>query len=112
MRRTLDWEPYYEVRRRELPYRERLRAYAAIAEQRLDTERFREFRETHLAHLDEVALEFFATDAAKVAVRKKVEAKFPAHEVEEFTEHFWGLIQFWRKTEADRLGRASSTPQA
>jgi len=103
MRRTLDWEPYYEVRRRDLPYRERLRAYAAIAEDRLDTKRFREFRETHLGHLDEVALEFFGTDQAKEAVQKKVVSMFPEHEVEKFTEHFWGLIQFWRRTEADRL---------
>ena len=104
MRRTLDWEPFYEIRRRDLPYRERLRAYAAIAEERLDMEPFLEFRETHLGHLDEVVLEFFETPEAKDAVRKKVESKFPAHEVEEFTEHFWGLIQFWHKTEADRLG--------
>ncbi len=38
-------------------------------------------------------------------MRLKVEALYPSHEVEEFTEHFWGLIQFWRRTEADRLGR-------
>ncbi len=36
-------------------------------------------------------------------MRLKVEALFPQHEVEEYTEHFWGLIQFWRRTEADRL---------
>ena len=51
-----------------------------------------------------MAWEFFGTDEAKAAVRKKVESKFPAHEVEHFTEHFWGLIQFWRKTEAERIG--------
>ncbi len=104
MRRTLDWAPYYEIRRRDLPYRERLRAYAAVAEERLDVERFREFRERHLARLDEVTLEFFGTESAKAAVRKKVEALFPPHEIERFTEHFWGLIQFWRKTESERLG--------
>ncbi len=108
MRRTLDWEPFYAVRRRELPYREQLRAYAEIAEERLDVERFREFRERHLPHLDEVTLEFFATDTAHAAVRKKVAAMFPEHEVEEFTEHFWGLIGFWRKTEADRLARGAA----
>jgi hypothetical protein len=32
---------------------------------------------------------------------------FPSHEVERFTEHFWGLIQFWRKTESDRIGRSA-----
>jgi hypothetical protein len=108
MRRTLDWGPYYAIRDRELPYRERLRAYAQIGEERLDAERFAEFRRRHLAHLDEIALEFFGTDRAKEAVRRKVEAKFPAHEVERFTEHFWGLIGFWRKTEEDRLRRGSS----
>jgi hypothetical protein len=104
MRRNLDWEPYEAVRRRELPYRERLAAYARIAEERLDAVRFAAFRREHLQHLDEVAWEFFGTPTAKEAVRKKVVSMFPEHEVERFTEHFWGLIQFWRKTEADRLG--------
>jgi len=105
MRRTLDWEPFYAIRARELPYRERLRAYARVAEERLDLGRFREFRAKHLSHLDEVTLEFFGTETARDAVRQKVAALFPAHEVERFTEHFWGLIGFWRKTEADRLSR-------
>jgi hypothetical protein len=104
MRRLPDWEPFYAVREQGLAYRERLRAYAAIAEQRLDRVRFEEFCARHLGHLDEVAWEFFGSDAARDAVRRKVAAKFPAHEQERFTEHFWGLIQFWRKTEADRLG--------
>jgi len=108
MRRTLDWEPYEAVLRRELPYRERLRAYAAIAHERFETERFEAFCREHLSHLDEVALEFFASDGARDAVHKKVTAMFPPHEVERFTEHFWGLIQFWRKTEADRLGGAGT----
>jgi hypothetical protein len=104
MRRNLDWEPYEAVRRRDLPYRERLRAYAAIAHERFETERFEEFCSEHLGHLDEVALEFFASEVARDAIHKKVTAMFPPHEVEQFTEHFWGLIQFWRKTEVDRLG--------
>jgi hypothetical protein len=108
MRRTLDWAPYYGIRERDLDYRERLAAYARIADERFDTERFEEFCAKHLAHLDEVAVEFFGTETAKAAVRSKVEAMFPDHEVERFTEHFWGLIQFWRKTEVDRLGRSSS----
>ena len=51
--------------------------------------------------------EFFGSDVAKRAVRAKVESLFPEHEHEKFTEHFWGLMQFWRKTEADRLGADS-----
>jgi len=104
MRRTLDWEPFYRVRERDLPPRERLAAYAAVARERFEAERFEEFCARHLGHLDEVALEFFGTVVARDAVLRKVQALFPEHEVERFTEHFWGLIQFWRKTEADRLG--------
>ncbi len=51
-----------------------------------------------------MAWEFFGSDVARDAVHRKVAALFPEHEVERFTEHFWGLIQFWRKTEADRRG--------
>jgi hypothetical protein len=108
MRMNLDWKPFFEVRERGLPYRERLREYAKIADQRFETDRFREFCQRHLASVEEVALEFFGTADAKDAVRKKVDALFPRHEVEQFTEHFWGLIQFWRKTEAERLGKSEA----
>jgi hypothetical protein len=47
-----------------------------------------------------VALEFFGTDTARDAVRKKVAALFPAHEVEEFTGLFWDRIQQWRSDRA------------
>jgi len=105
MRQNVDWEPYYEIARRDdLPYRERLREYGKIAEKRLETEAFEEFCATHLAHLDEVAWEFFGTETAKGAVRAKVEVLFPEHEHEEFTEHFWGLIQLWRRREEAAKG--------
>jgi hypothetical protein len=104
MRQTLDWEPFYEVAAKDLPFRERLAGYAAIARQRMEHDRFVEFCQQHLSHLNEVAWEFFGTELARQFVRDKVAALYPVHEVDRFTEHFWGLIQFWRKTEADRLG--------
>lgn len=106
MRQTVDWEPYYEVARRDLPFEEKLSEYGRIAAERLDSARFQEFCDRHLAHLDEVSWEFFGSDVAKGAVRAKVEALFPEHEREEFTEHFWGLIQRWRDTEGARPGSA------
>jgi hypothetical protein len=97
---NLDWEPFLRIAdRRDLPFRERLRQYAAIARKRLDRDRFEEFCGKHLKHLDEVAYEFFAAPAAREAVRLKVAALFPAHEVEEFTERFWQAIQEWRADE-------------
>lgn len=110
MRKTLDWDPFYAIAKRDLPYRERLAAYAAIARERFEAERFEEFCAKHLSHLDEVAWEFFATNDAKEAVRKKVTALFPAHEVEPFTELFWKRIGKWRTdnqpTSADGGGAA------
>jgi len=100
MRATLDWEPYFQIAAQHLPFREKLRAYAKIANERLDTERFEEFCARHLPHLDEVAWEFFGSDTAKEAVRIKVVALFPAHEVETFTELFWQRIQKWRDENA------------
>ena len=96
MRKTLDWDPFYAIAKRDLPYRERLAAYAQIARDRFEADRFEEFCAKHLSHLDEVAWEFFATNDAKEAVRKKVTALFPAHEIEPFTELFWKRIGKWR----------------
>ena len=100
---NLSWDPFFAIAKKDLPYRERLKGYAKIANERMETDRFNEFCATHLSHLDEVALEFFGTDVAKGYFRQKVAALFPQHEVHRFTEHFWGLVQFWRKTETDRL---------
>jgi hypothetical protein len=57
-----------------------------------------------LSHLDEVALEFFGTDTVRDAIRQKVEALFPAHEIDEFTELFWRRIQDWRATDGKLAG--------
>jgi hypothetical protein len=99
VRHNLDWAPYFAIAAEDLPYREKLRRYARLARETLDAERFEEFCARHLGHLDGVAHEFFATEQARDAVRQKVAALFPAHEVEEFTELFYGRIQKWRVEE-------------
>ena len=48
--------------------------------------------------------EFFATPVAKDAVRQKVAALFPAHEVDAFTELFWNRIQTWRADASAETG--------
>ena len=106
MRVNLDWQPFFAVaEERGMSAREKLSAYAAIAHDRYETERFEEFCERHLAHLDEVAWEFFGTERAREAIRGKVAALFPAHEHDSFTEHFWQKIQQWRERDAsERAG--------
>lgn len=99
MRKNQDWSPFYEVAALDLPYEEKLDRYAAIADERFETKKFEEFCAKHLSHLDEVANEFFATAEAKDAVKQKVSALFPPHEVERFTDLFWSRIQDWRRSE-------------
>ena len=103
MRKTLDWDPFFEVAATDQPFRDKLSAYARIAHQRFESDRFVEFCARQLANIDEVVWEFFGTPVAKEAVSKKVAALFPPDEVEQFTEHFWGLVQYWRKTEGEFL---------
>src|SRR4029079_12899162 len=43
MRRALEWEPFYEIAARDLPYREKVAAYARVARDRMEAERFEEF---------------------------------------------------------------------
>ncbi len=102
MKRNLNWQPYYDILDRDLPFRERLAAYAAIGHREMETERFEEFCDRHLADLDQVTLEFFASDQARETVRKKVAALFPEHELDEFANLFWDRIQSWRHDFAEQ----------
>jgi hypothetical protein len=99
----VDWQPYLEIADGGGTEADRFRQMAALARSRFDEAEFTSFCDTHLGDLDEVTLAYFAEDRAKVAVRRKVAALYPADEVERYTEHFWGLLQFWRSTERDRL---------
>ena len=110
VRHNPDWNAFFDIARQDMPYREKLSAYAGIAHERYETDRFLEFCDTHLAMLDEITWEYFGAERAREAVRRKVSVIFPSHEVEQYTEHFWGLLQFWRRTERDRLDILGSNP--
>jgi hypothetical protein len=99
VRHTLDWEPFFAIAATDATYAEKLAGYARIARERLDAERFAAFCAEHLAHLDAVVDEFFGSETARDAVRRKVTALFPAHEVDEFTGLFFERIQQWRALE-------------
>ncbi|MBK8977064.1 MAG: hypothetical protein IPM29_14205 [Planctomycetes bacterium] len=99
-RQNLNWQPFWDVAARpDLDYAHKLELYAAIAERHFDLERFDAFCAEHLGQLDRVAWEYFGTADARRAIRAKVEALFPRHEWDDFTEHFWQSIQRWRKLE-------------
>jgi hypothetical protein len=96
MRKTLNWDPFYAVADLDLPYQEKLQRYGHIANTYFETEKFEEFCATHLGHLNGELATFFGTADAKDAIRQKVRALYPEHEVEQFTELFWSRVQTWR----------------
>jgi len=97
MNTDLNWRAYFDIADQDISFDEKLAGYVKIARQRFDIERFEEFCDKHLGHLDDVAHQYFASQAVKDAVREKVEALYPPHEHEEFTELFWNRIQYWRQ---------------
>jgi hypothetical protein len=99
MRLTLDWQPFFDACQPGMTVEERIRACGAIAKKRFETERFLEFCDEHLGHLDVVADEFFAGETARDAVRQKVASLFPEHEIDEFTELFFERLQRVRSEE-------------
>ena len=99
VRRNLDWAPYFEIADEPGEWREKLPRYAALAREHFELKAFEDFCATHLGHLDAVADEFFASPVALDAVRQKVEALYPTHEIEQFTQLFFQRIQHWREQE-------------
>jgi hypothetical protein len=112
VRLTLPWDRFLAANDPALSYEDRLVAYDAIARELFDTDRFDAFCEQHLGALDELAVEFFGSERFRQIVRMKVEALYPPHEIDRFTEHFYGLVQFWRRGEIDRLRAARASEQA
>jgi len=93
MKKTLDFEPYYAIAKKDLPYREKLKGYAKIARERLSADQFAEFCDKHLGALDEAAHTWFRSERCRDAIRKKVANMYPAHEVDEFSTRFFGIVQ-------------------
>jgi hypothetical protein len=99
MKTDHNWQEYFSIAEQDKPFADKLADYSNIAMRQLDADRFYEFCDRHLGHLDEVAHEFFGGDILRDAIRQKVEALYPEHELDEFTELFWTRIQNWRETE-------------
>ncbi|MCB9919750.1 MAG: hypothetical protein H6832_15215 [Planctomycetes bacterium] len=100
MRLNLSWGEFFEVDP-ELPYRERLTAYAKIARKRFDADAFESFCKNELADLDAIAWDWFGTEDCHNAIRAKVTALYPEDEHDEFSELFWRRVQLWRERERD-----------
>jgi len=97
MHANLNWQEYFEIADQQKPFKEKLADYSKMALDYFEYDRFNEFCERHLAHLDDVAHEFFGSEIVRDAIHQKVATLYPEHEIDEFTELFWSRIQDWRR---------------
>ena len=104
MKLNTNWDAYLQIADNlDLSLDDKIEEYDKLARAHFDVEEFHDFNEEYLKDLDEVALNFFQTSRFREIVREKVASLYPEHEIEKFTDHFFGLVQFWCKTESDRL---------
>ncbi len=93
-----DTRVYFDVGdRRDLSYDEKLARYRELAEQYVDVERYQEFCAEHLAHLDELAVEWFESPLFDDLLVETVRTAFPPHEHEQFVAHYRGLVGAWAR---------------
>jgi hypothetical protein len=95
-RLDLDTRSYFEIGDREdLTYAEKLAAYRALADEYLEVDRYRDFCDSRLGHVDELVLDWIVSPAFDCLLVDTVRSTYPAHEHERFLGHFRGLVGQW-----------------
>jgi hypothetical protein len=94
----LNTEQYYAIAdRADLSYDEKLAGYRRLADEQLDVDRYRDFCERHLAHVDELSVAWVESPDFDRIIVDTVRNTFPAHEHEQFIAHFRGLLSAWAR---------------
>ena len=107
-----DWDSYYEVlhqaQNENWKYNDKLNAYAELADKHFSTKEFNEFCAEAMPDFEQQALDFFNSERFEKIVAEAVKRYFKiAHEVPEKIMHYQGILNFWVKCEAERLGLTS-----
>ena len=100
----VDPTPWFALAERDdLPYDAKIAEYGRLADDYFDTERYQDFCDSRLAHLDEVVLDLVQSPGFDDLIVDTVRAQFPAHEHDQFVAHYRGLLALWARDEIDRL---------
>jgi hypothetical protein len=91
---------YFDVADTDLSYGDKLAAYARIADEHFEAERYREFCATSLASLDEIVRDWVDSPEFDTLLVDTVRATYPAAEHDRFISHFRGLLTLWTKDNA------------
>jgi len=84
-------------------YADKLRGYAELADDYFETERYRDFCASNLAHLDELVLDWAAGPDFDDLLVQTVRSVYPASEHDQFVAHLRGLTTLWVADETSRL---------
>ena len=90
-----------------LDYPAKLAAYQELADDYFETERYLEFIDTSLPHVDEMVLDWIASEEFRAVLTSTVQQSYPPHEWEQFEAHFAGLVELWVRDERGQLGLRS-----
>jgi hypothetical protein len=95
-RLDLDTRSYFEIGDREdLTYEEKLARYRELSDAYFEVDRYRDFCDSRLAHVDELVLEWISSAEFDALLARTVRETYPPHEHERFMGHFRGLIGQW-----------------
>jgi hypothetical protein len=86
-----------------LTYAEKLDAYRELADSYFEADRYQDFCATHLAHVDEIVLDWVAGPDFDRLLTDTVRSTYPAHEHDKFVAHLRGLLGLWVRDESARL---------
>ena len=96
MRISQNTRDYFAVGDRDdLSYEEKLEEYRRLADTFLQVAEYEDFCAQHLAHVDDLALEYFASPDFDRLLVDSVTAVFPAHEHEAMIARHRGLLGAW-----------------
>jgi hypothetical protein len=79
----------------DLSYDDKLREYRRLADEYFEADRYAEFVDTHLGHVDAMVHEWVASPEFDALIVDTVRATYPEPEHERFIAHFRGLIGAW-----------------
>ena len=86
---------YFDVADSDLSYGDKLAAYANLADEHFEKDRYEEFCATSLASLDEIVRDWVASPDFDALLVDTVRTTYPANEQDRFVAHFRGLLGLW-----------------
>jgi hypothetical protein len=103
----LDTRRFFEIADRPgEPYAAKLAAYRRLADVYFEVERYYDFCDSRLRHIDEIVLDWVAGPDFDQFLIETVHSVYPAHEHDHFIAHLRGLLGLWVREETARLRAA------